>query len=442
MFLLRKSWYFLVPTKVGILWTILIGVSICPFAIGSASAQENSRLDSLIVLALKNNPQIAMARYESKAAETRISVARQLPDPELQIAVMNLPTNFSLTSDGMTMVPQFTLMQLFPWFGKLKAAGQIEHYGYLASNDRLESSKLDVIANVKSLYASIYETQKTIELLKYKRELLRSVIKVAEQLFAVGEVPQQDVFRATADLTMIESDIIKMNSTLTDNYAKLAAIVGVRYMNPFQIDTLQLPNLDSLSRLQEQAETNNSLLSQIQNVKSAAEAKTIFARKDAIPDFKVGVSYGFRWALMPDGTKPYNMMNFELGMTLPIYFAAKQQKMIDEADYMKEAADEEYGNTLLRLRSSLRSSYANAEAQGKLLPLYSKELIPQYEATYNSSLSAYSVGKTTFAMLIDNLTTLINAKISLVQIESSYFSAIAQISTLTGDSLAKYKGVK
>ena len=37
---------------------------------------------------------------------------------------------------------------------------------------------------------------------------------------------------------------------------------------------------------------------------------------------------------MPDGTKALNMMNFEVGLSLPIFFGSKQQKMIDEADFM------------------------------------------------------------------------------------------------------------
>jgi outer membrane protein TolC len=145
---------------------------------------------------------------------------------------------------------------------------------------------------------------------------------------------------------------------------------------------------------------------------------------------------------MPDGTKALNMMNLEVGLSLPIFFGARQQKMIDEADFMQKAAEEQYGTAELGLYSRLRSTYADAEAQTKLIPLYSKELIPQYEATYNSSLSSYSVGKTSFAMLIDNLTTLINTKIELTKIESAYFSASAQISKLVGENSEDYRGVK
>lgn len=410
--------------------------------ITAVSASAQTQLDSLIATAIQNNPEIKMARYESSAAEARISPARMLPDPQLSIMAENVPSNFSLTSDEMTMFPQFTLTQMFPWFGKLSAAGSAEKYNYEASRDQLAGTSLEVIANVKKVYGEIYQTQKNLSYLEYKQMLLDGVVKVAEQLFAVGQVPQQDVFRATAELTMVHADIINMNSMLRQEYVELGALVGSDKPKAIQVDTLALPQFPQLSTLDTALINNNPYLSQISNVRESANAKKVFARKDAVPDLNVGVSYGYRGALMPDRTKALNMMNFEVGFRLPIFFGSKQQKMIDEADFMEQAANQQYNSVEISLQSQLGSTYADAEAQYDLIPLYSKELIPQYEATYNSSLSAYSVGKTTFAMLIDNLTTLINTKIEFAKIESQYFSAMAEISKLVGEGSEDYRGVK
>ncbi len=419
-------------------------ILIAALAIASTavSASAQTQLDSLTAMAVRNNPEIKMARYESSAAEARISPARTLPDPQLSIMAANVPSNFSLTSDEMTMFPQVKIMQSFPWFGKLSAAGDVEKYGYEATSDRLSAVKLRVVSELKSVYGQIYSTEKSIEYLEYKRQLLQSVVKVSEQLFAVGQVPQQDVFRATAELTMVQSDIITMHGMLANQEAKLGALLGRNAPYNIEVDTLALPSLDSLATLEAELDSGNPELKQIKNLELATKAKTVFAKKDAVPNIDVGFSYGYRGALMPNGTKALNMMNFEVGMSLPIFFGARQQKMIDEADFMQRAAEEQYGTAELGFYTQLRSTYADAAAQAKLIPLYSKELIPQYEATYNSSLSSYSVGKTSFAMLIDNLTTLINTKIDLTKIESMYFSASAEISGLVGEGSNEYRGVK
>lgn len=412
----------------------------------SASAQSmgtsGRQLDSLIAIAVRHNPEIAMARYESSAAQARVSPARTLPDPQLTIMAENVPSNFSLTSDEMTMFPQFRIMQMLPWFGKLGAAGDVEKYGYEASSDRLSSVTLQVVSDLKKVYGQIYSVEKSIQYLEYKRQLLQSVVKVAEQLFSVGQVPQQDVFRATAELTMVQRDIINMQAMLDDLNANLGGLLGMNSSYSVQVDTLQLPPLVSLDSLEACLGRDNPDLKQIQNIELSARAKTVFAKKDAVPDVSVGVSYGYRGALVANGMKASDMMSFEVGLSLPIFFGSRQQKMIDEADFMDRAAKERYGTAELGLYSQLRSTYAEVEAQAKLIPLYSKELIPQYEATYNSSLSAYSVGKTTFAMLIDNLTTLINTKIEFVKIESAYFSADAEISKLVGEGVENYRVIR
>ncbi len=405
-------------------------------------AFSQGQLDTLIAVALRNNPGIKMAGYESRAAEARIGPAATLPDPQLSIMAENVPSNFTLTSDEMTMFPQLKIMQMFPWFGKLSAAGDVEKYGYEASSDRLSTVTLQVISDVKKVYGQIYSAEQSIRYLEYKRQLLQSVVKVAEQLFAVGQVPQQDVFRSTAELTMVQSDIIVTQSVLSDLNAKLGALLGQDAPRSIRVDSLRLPPLDSLSSLEARLGERNPELKQIRNVELAAQSKAVFAKRDAVPDVSVGFSYGYRGALMPNGMKALNMMNFEVGFSLPVFFGSRQKKMIDEADFMDRAATEQYGTASLGLYSQLRSVYAEAEAQAKLIPLYSKELIPQYEATYNSSLSSYSVGKTTFAMLIDNLTTLINTKIEFTKIESAYFSDAAEIAKMVGEGSEDYRGVK
>ena len=136
-------------------------------------------------------------------------------------------------------------------------------------------------------------------------------------------------------------------------------------------------------------------MKQIQNIEFSGAGEDCVREEECSAGSSVGVSYGYRGALMPDrkGTKALNIMNFEVGFSLPVFFGSRQQKMIDESDFMARAANEQYGTVLLSLYSGLRSTYADVEAQAQLIPLYSKELIPQYEATYNSPLSSYSVGR-------------------------------------------------
>ena len=263
------------------------------FVIG-VSAFAQTQLDSLTAIVVQSNPEIKMARYESSAAEARISPASTLPDPQLSIMAENVPSNFKLNSEEMTMFPQVKIMQMLPWFGKLNAAGDVQKYGYQVSSDRLLGTTLEVVSNLKKVYGDIYRLQKSIQYLRYKRTLLESVVRVAEQLFAVGQVPQQDVFRATAELTMVRTDLVSMNSMLTSSYAKLGALLGMNAAYEIHVDTLTLPPLSSLDSLQAQLDAKNPNLTQYRNVEAAAQSSVAFAKKDVIPNLNVGFSYGYR----------------------------------------------------------------------------------------------------------------------------------------------------
>jgi outer membrane protein TolC len=404
------------------------------FLILRSEAGESFTLDSLIRIAIQNNPEIKMAHSEALAAQARILPARQLPDPRFRVGITNVPTTFSITSDEMTMFPDLSIMQTFPWFGKLKAAGKIEESNYNASLARLAVVFLQISTDLKKNYAQMYNTEKSIQYLSEKQRLLQSMSEVAQRLYAMGQVPQQDVFRTIADISMAQSEIINAQSSLADLETRLGALLGQNAPQSVQISILLLPPLFGLDSLEVLVNAHNPELKRIRNLKSVAQTRQAYAKKNAIPDLDIGASYGFRWARMPDGTRAPDMISIEMDVTLPIFYPWKQRKMIQEANFMAQSATEQYHVSALTFNSQLRSLYAAATAQAKQLPLYSKKLVPQYEATYNASLASYSVGATTFAMLIDNLTILINAKMELAKIESEYFSAIADIAALIGEN--------
>lgn len=96
---------------------------LCPFAV-SVSAQTDtveSLTDSLshyLELAARNNPQVNADFMLYKAALEKIPQAGAFSDPELEIGLFVKPMETLMGKQ----VADFTLMQMFPWFGTRKAA--------------------------------------------------------------------------------------------------------------------------------------------------------------------------------------------------------------------------------------------------------------------------------------------------------------------------------
>ena len=103
-------------------------LAICLVFINTADvAGENavSVIDSLIQLALKNNPDIQAAQYNEAAAQYRAEAAGVLPDPKMSIAAINLPrTSLGLDETPMSGIV-LGLSQTIPWPSKLSTRGKI-----------------------------------------------------------------------------------------------------------------------------------------------------------------------------------------------------------------------------------------------------------------------------------------------------------------------------
>ena len=87
---------------------------------GSAQAiADTLTADAAVRIALEANPMLRAARAQAQAAAQRIGPAGALPDPQVQLGLMNrMAAEFGSTMDPMTM-NQLQLMQMVPWPGKL-----------------------------------------------------------------------------------------------------------------------------------------------------------------------------------------------------------------------------------------------------------------------------------------------------------------------------------
>ena len=84
-------------------------------------ARTNEIKDSLnyyLELAAKNNPTVLQRFYEYQAALQKVTQTGSLPDPELTLGVFLKPMELVMGKQA----ADIKLMQMFPWFGTLKAA--------------------------------------------------------------------------------------------------------------------------------------------------------------------------------------------------------------------------------------------------------------------------------------------------------------------------------
>lgn len=125
--------------------------------------------------AAKNNPKVRADFASYQASLQRIAPAGSLPDPELGFSFFLK----SMEQVNGKQVGTLNLMQMFPWFGTLKAA-KAEMSGMAnASYEKFRESSFEVIYNVQAQWYQLNSIQARLTNLRENIKLLKSLEEVA-----------------------------------------------------------------------------------------------------------------------------------------------------------------------------------------------------------------------------------------------------------------------
>ncbi len=117
-----------------------------------------------------------MQKYtEYQAALQKVPQVGSLPDPELNMGVFLSP--MELVSGNQ--VADLRLMQMFPWFGTLRAAKDEMSLMANAKYELFRDAKLQVFYEVQSTWFDLYKIQQNIRISEKNIEILKTIERIA-----------------------------------------------------------------------------------------------------------------------------------------------------------------------------------------------------------------------------------------------------------------------
>jgi cobalt-zinc-cadmium efflux system outer membrane protein len=379
------------------------------------------------------SPRLSAARASARAATFRIAPARTLPDPQLQLGLMNrnLPSLGLQDPLGMN---QVQVMQMIPFPGKLGAAGRGAQAQADASQARAEDLGWELRSQAAMAFYEIYGTERSIAVALETQQLLRDIAATAQRMYAVGEGRQPDVLRTQVEINRMTEEILRMRTMRDALVARLNALldqppdaaVGEAQIPVFPA---QLPNLDSLVAL---ALGHRPMLQAGREDVRAAEAAQTLARREIWPDLQLGVIYGQR--PMPDGGTD-RMASFMFGFNLPVFAGSRQLKMRQETQAMRDMARADLAAMEADTRGRVGVALADLRQARQLQDLYRETLLPQARATVTSSLAAYQVGDINLMTLLDAQMTVNRYQQDLYRLEAAEGRSWAELEMLGGSAL-------
>ena len=414
-----------------ILFIVVFGIT--DFTYAQKQVEQPVGLNQLIEETLQNNPEYLSAKDKFRSAKTQIPQAGTLPDPTLGFAIMNLPVNsFEFNQEPMT-GKKISLMQMFPFPGKLGLREDIAEYQAQVIEYQVEEVKNNLIKNVKLTFYNLFFVDKSIEIVEKNKALLNQFISVAETKYSVGKGLQQDVLKAQVEFSKLTEKLISHRQKRNKLVFQLNKLLNRKINSPigkFPVFEKSAFNLDVENLKQfglEKRPLLRSWKSMIEQTKSANK----LAKIGYLPDFSLGVAYTQREDLLT-GMKMNDFFSAELKINLPLYFHSKQSKKVEETQLIISSIEEKYDAIKNEVLFQIENGLTELQKNEKLIDLYKTGIIPQASQSLNSALSGYQVDKVDFLTLLNNQMTLFNYEMEYYRVLTDYEKSLAELEVAVG----------
>jgi outer membrane protein, heavy metal efflux system len=401
---------------------LLMGVPARP-AVGQSG---EASLDSLLAVAMRDNPRILAARAAYSAARERVSPAGALPDPMLMFTAEGAP----ITTPSPTNAPtgKVALTQMFPFPGKqgLMKAGMAEEAGMARA--QVDRTRLEVASDLHAAYYELDRLYRSIDLLDQTRTTMEMLADIARSRYATGTAQQMDLLKASVEAAQEGNKLAILRAQLPAAAARLNAILGrpsdAPLARPALADTsLAVPDAEALER---RAEELQPMLKMRDGGVRKSGYDLRLAKRERLPDFTLGVEY-MNMRDMPDA---WTAM---AGLTLPIWRGNKSGPNIRSAEQSLTAARADRLQAENEVRFMVRDAYAMTVAARGTVELYRASVLPMAEASFASSKAAYETGRTGFLDLLDAERMLLDSRMEYLDAMAEYMTSRAALGLAVGD---------
>ncbi len=417
--------------------------------LGSAAAwamdgmtETQLTLKAALEQAERANPSLAAIRARYEALKAVPSQAGSLPDPELSFGAMNLPVDtFDTAQEAMTQL-QFGISQAFPFPGKLRLREEAAEWEAKAAGDAVEERRLQLLRDVEMLWWRVFYLDRALEIIAANQDLLRQFVEIAQTKYKVGQGLQQDVLLAQLELSRLLDRELQLEGLRGQEAARLNALLDLPADTPVRLPAEVERRLDEAPPENELfilAEKARPLLAGFRKQIEAARSRVELAEKEYFPDFKVGAFHGFRRGRNPEGKSRPDFLTLRLSMNIPLYFATKQAKAVDQRQSELLGEQFQWQDAWNQVRAEIASALADYRRGREQVVLFDQGIIPQARQTVASMLAGYQVGKVDFLNLVSAQITLYNYEIQYWKTLTEAKQARAKLEAAVGGEIAPSK---
>jgi outer membrane protein TolC len=331
-------------------------------------------LQTYILAAIRNNPAVA-ASFKSYMAQVEGACgAGQLNDPELSVGMFPKAMNHVNGKQ----IATFSLMQMFPWFGSLKAGRKQMEWKAEAAFQQFREDGIALAFDVQKAWYAMLATQEKIKSYDAKLRLLRDIRKTALYQYKSPTMARgskmSDQLRINAEEARLEEQMASWQSVLQLQKEQFNLLLhrstALPVVLPDSIVLRQMPPADWQAIVQ-----NSPSLSRFKAEEQSYSAQAARAKAMGGPMIGVGIEYMLNGKVdMPVMPKMNgnDMLMPMLKVTLPVY-RRRIKSAVRSANLLKESAEAKYERQQDVLRAQSLSISQRTDDVVRKLRLYDRE---------------------------------------------------------------------
>jgi outer membrane protein TolC len=316
-----------------------------------------------------------------------------------------------------------------PYPGKLRARGAVAERDADTKQAEVEMTKTSIADAIKADYLQLAYLQQTLGILRQNESVLDQLIQDSTAHYQVGQGMQQEVLQAQVNRTKIVKEITMHHQLMGQTQAHLKGLLS-RDQGSLDIvteDLVETPLQRTSDELLAAVRQNNPQIQVDASSIGKQDAQLASAKREGKPDFEVGYIYQ-----NTDGKyRDYYMFTFD------VRFPRKKRvnAEIAEATETRSESQETLNTHLQQQLAEVQEGYVKAVSDEELLKEYREGLIPQSDAAYRATLSAYASNREQFIHVLSYFTDLLSLKLEYAQTLVNHEAALAHLESLTGATL-------
>ena len=228
-----------------VIGALALGIAVASPLCAQSPPVTDTLLSRLTSEALAGNPALVAGRALARAADARVRPAGALPDPTVEVGVMDLTLpEFAFHESDFTEV-DLELSQEFPWPGSQGARTGVARADALAREAEVGTHRREVTVRVAELYYRLRYVVTARGTLERQRALLGAAVEISTTRYATASAPQSDPLQARVALARLDAedaDLSEQEATLRARLAALRNVSGAEMLavQPIRPDSLPL----------------------------------------------------------------------------------------------------------------------------------------------------------------------------------------------------------